>query len=101
MYKSEFNNPSCEIFIGKLKKHIVTIDEDFTCDSKLTREELKTALLSLKKGKSPGLDGLSFEFYILFWDIIQEPLFCMYCECAGQGDYNYETRSYTANSETR
>lgn len=87
MYKSEFNSLSCEIFIDKIKKHIVTIDEDLkkTCDSNLTREEIKTALFSMKKGKSPGIDGLSVEFYVHFWDIIQEPLFCLNCECVGQG----------------
>ena len=88
------------MFIGKIKKHI-TIDEGLKKMCDLTREELKTALFLLKKGKSPGIDGLSAEFYIHFWDIIQEPLFCMYCECVSQGDYNYETRSYIANSETR
>ena len=74
--------------LERLKKHIVTIDEDLgqTCDSRLTREEIKTALLSMKKGKSPGIDGLSVEFYIHFWDIIQEPLYCMYCECVGRGE---------------
>ncbi len=40
----------------------------------------------MKKGKSPGIDGLSVEFSVHFWDIIQEPLFYMYCECTGQGE---------------
>ena len=70
------------------KKHILTIDKDLekTCDSGLTREQIKNALFSIKRGKSPGIDGLSVEFYIHFWDIIQEPLFCMYCECVSRGE---------------
>lgn len=88
LYKSECNNFSCEIFIDKIKIFIATIDEDLkkTCDAKLTKEEIKTALFSMKKGRSPGIDGLSVEFYIHLWDIIQEPLFYMYCECVGQGE---------------
>ncbi len=82
LYKSEFKNSSCELFMDKIKKHMVTINEDLkkTCDSNLTREEVRAALFSMKKGKSPGIDGLSVEFYIHFRDIIQEPLFYMYCE---------------------
>lgn len=88
LHKSEFINPSGEMLISKIKKHIVTVDEDLkkTCDSNLTKEEIKTALFSMKKDKSPGVDGLSVEFYIHFWDIIQEPLFCMYSECVGRGE---------------
>lgn len=68
-------------------KSTVTTDEDLKkiCDSNLIRVELKTALFSMKKGKPP-VNGPSVEFYTNFWDIIQEPLVCMYCECVGQGE---------------
>ncbi len=35
----------------------------------------------MKKGKSPGIDGLSVEFYTHFWDTIKSPLVKMYKEC--------------------
>ncbi len=34
----------------------------------------------MKKGKSPGIDGLSVEFYTHFWDTIKSPLVIMYKE---------------------
>ncbi len=40
-----------------------------------------TAIRSMKKNKSPGTDGLSVEFYLCFWDMIENPLFEMYKEC--------------------
>lgn len=40
----------------------------------------------MKKGKSPGTDGLSVKFYTHFWDLIQVPLLCMYKECITQGE---------------
>lgn len=45
-------------------KTSVTIDKDLEkpCDSNLTKGEIKTAVFSMKKCKSPG--GLSVEFYI-------------------------------------
>lgn len=42
-------------------------------DRPFTEEELHTAVKSLNKGKSPGTDGLSPEFYIQFWEEIKAP----------------------------
>jgi len=44
-------------------------------DSEITLNEIKTA---------PGIDGLSVELYINFWDLIQNLLFYMYKECISQ-----------------
>jgi len=35
-----------------------------------TASELKAALLKKNKNKSPGDDGLPYEFYSIFWDLI-------------------------------
>ncbi len=35
----------------------------------------------MKKGKSPGPDGLSIEFYQHFWYILEELLFLMFNDC--------------------
>ena len=40
------------------------------CDKKLTTIEAYAALLKMNKGKSPGSDGLTVEFYSTFWDHI-------------------------------
>ena len=40
------------------------------CEGYLTVSEVKTALEGMAKGKSPGLDGLPAEFYLVFWDSI-------------------------------
>ena len=86
LYTSKFNDLLCETYISKLKEVVPAVEEDLQilCDSKVTINEIKTALFSMKKEKSPGIDGLSVEFYINFWEIIQKPLFCMYEECISQ-----------------
>lgn len=38
-----------------------------------TPEELFSALKSLNKGKSPGSDGITPEFYLQFWDSLCDP----------------------------
>lgn len=40
----------------------------------------------MNKGKSPGIDGLSVEFYPHFWESLPNPLLCLYKECISQGE---------------
>lgn len=35
----------------------------------------------MKKGKAPGTDGLTVEFYCAFWELIENALYGMYKEC--------------------
>ena len=44
-------------------------------DFPITENELHGALKSLKYGKTPGSDGLTVEFYKLFWQEIRIPVF--------------------------
>lgn len=40
-----------------------------TCDKPITSDELTVALKGMKCKKSPGVDGLTVEFYRAFWDL--------------------------------
>jgi len=86
LYTSKFDDCECKNLISKLIKNVPAIKDDFKtlCDSQITVNEIKTALFSMKKGKAPVIDGLSVEFYIHFWDLIQNPLFYMYKDCISQ-----------------
>ena len=53
-----------------LERHINA--EDFKiCGRKLTIEECTSAINMIKLNKSPGLDGLTVEIYLTFWDKIK------------------------------
>lgn len=54
-------------------------DDRKMCDSKITEEEIDEAIDQLSKGKSPGLDGLSSEFYKAFKNILTPILYEIYC----------------------
>ena len=53
-------------------------------DVPLSLGELHRAMLSMKKDKSPGLDGLPVAFYSMFWDDIGECLLTALQECASR-----------------
>ena len=44
-------------------------------DQEITKEELYTTLKNMKIGKAPGIDGMTVEFYMEFWEIIGDLLF--------------------------
>ena len=86
LYTSNFNGCTAEVFINKIERYIPTIDDSYMsfCDTDITKTEIRKALFSMKKGKAPGIDGLSMEFYVHFWEYIENPLFCMFTECIEQ-----------------
>jgi hypothetical protein len=46
-------------------------EEEKQCDECLSELELKNSLRQMKNGKSPGSDGLTAEFYKIFWNDIK------------------------------
>ena len=55
------------------------------CVADITEKELYSTLKSFSKNKSPGLDGLSAEFYLKFWPKIKDKLMDVYKEAFGNG----------------
>ena len=66
--------PVCDLneIVSKIETKDVTnqISEDL--DSDLSNDEVKFALFQMNKNKSPGLDGLTVEFYQSFWMVISD-----------------------------
>ena len=69
----------------KINKHMAREILNYTtakCDEnskkklekEITNKELKNALMETEKNKSPGMDGLPYEFYKEFWEIIGDDL---------------------------
>ena len=54
-------------------------------DTPITQDELFDAVMTLKGGKVPGIDGLSIEFYHKFWKVIAPFLIAMYQYSFDQG----------------
>ena len=45
----------------------ISADQKQSCEGLLTKDECFASLKQMAKGKSPGSDGLSAEFYLAFW----------------------------------
>ena len=62
----------------------------------LQKEELADALKQSQRGKSPGLDGLGYEFYRAVWEVVGDDFFAMKAVLASdllpESDRHGETR---------
>jgi hypothetical protein len=62
---------SADEYIQRLTpEQILTDIEKDSCEGEITMDECKMAVSNLKDNKSPGLDGITSEFYKMFWPII-------------------------------
>ena len=61
-----------------------------SCEGPITVEEVKKALTSMENNKSPGIDGLSTNFYKHFWPLLCEKLALVY-------NYAFETGCLTVS----
>lgn len=76
LYKSELMR--CDAFVNDntFFNGLSKVDKDscLEMDKVLTHLELEQALFSMKKGVSPGIDGLPVSFYKVFWSIMGKDL---------------------------
>lgn len=80
LYTAEHCDLDCaeQLFKGLPK---LDSDSKTALDSFLMFEELSSAVTQLSSGRSPGVDGLTSEFYKHFWDLIGVDLYEVFCEC--------------------
>ena len=58
-----------EFFLQKINKSLTQEQRD-NLDTAIGLEELRLALFDTKKNKTPGYDGLPYEFYQTFWHVL-------------------------------
>ena len=71
LYTSEkVNEKKQDKLLGKVKSKLSKEVSD-QLDAPITEEEVKKAIDSLPRGKSPGIDGFPVEFYKVYWTKIK------------------------------
>ena len=66
-------------------ENVLSEDMKEKCEGLFTREECFNAINNMKRNKSPGLDGLSIEFYAKFWPLIGDLMVDVYNESFERG----------------
>ena len=71
LYTQESIDEDKEMYLINLIHNKLDDIQMQTCDRDISVEELTNALKGMNKNKSPGIDGLTVEFYVKFWDILK------------------------------
>lgn len=74
-HANAFNTGLLAKFLDRIPGDKMSLSSFQLMAKEITREEIKTALLAMKKHASPGSDGLTVLFYEQFWPIIGEMVF--------------------------
>jgi hypothetical protein len=92
--KSDITEEECVNFLSKHVKNEPKLapDESMKCDGYLTKDECFTALQKMGNSKSPGMDGLTKEFYCTFWDKIGSLLVHIFNESYDKGSLSTSQR---------
>ena len=76
-YSNLYKKSNClsSSFLDGLKE-VPTLPEELqnVCEGKLEYSECFDVLQSFQKNKTPGNNGLTIEFYVVFWSLIGRPL---------------------------
>ena len=76
LYKAENNlhGPSQKELLKHVTKTLSDVDKQ-SLDQDFTKKEIREALHETQNGKTPGWDGLPYEFYKTFWSLLEEDFF--------------------------
>ena len=66
--KSGFQKEDINAYLSQMIITILTEEQSQTCGIPITEFELLNAQKSMSNNKSPGNDGLTTEFYEIFWE---------------------------------
>lgn len=92
LYSSEvnFDKNSCNLFLKGLKLPALSETEANHLGYPITLDELKRAAMEMKRGKSPGWDGIPPEVYVTFWEQLGPFMLAMIQDAIEAGDFfNY------------
>lgn len=72
LYESEnnFDKNDCNNFLNSIELSSLSSDDSAELDGPVTLQECEAAVKDMRKGKSPGPDGIPPEFYVTFWPLI-------------------------------
>ena len=71
LYSKDSTVQNDDIFLTGKSKSVLNEEEKGSCEGFITELECSNALKEMNNGKSPGSDGITVEFYKIFWNTIK------------------------------
>ena len=94
LYTSVSDEPpvACSQFLENVDLPTLSPEEIDFLNQPVTKDDLKASIKKSKNGKSPGSDGLTREFYIVFWNDVEELVFNSLIEAKQVGELSISQR---------
>ena len=92
---SAIDKEGCKRFLNSITLPRLSEEDGHVLGAPLTLNEIEVALKSMKKGKSPGRDGIPPEFYHKFWDKLGPYLLAMFQAAVDKGSFTKNTNKTT------
>ena len=70
LYDKDTGSIPSDEFLKSINSKMLTDEQPERLDTTITITEYFEALKSFQKNKMPGNDGLTIEFYLAFWDLV-------------------------------
>ena len=86
------NEEAVEKFIQNIQIPKLNDEEIAHCEGLITEHEASSAMMAMKNGSSPGSDGLTLEFFKVFWNKIKAPLIRSFNDSFNKGEMSYTQR---------
>jgi len=71
------NNDDIKVYIENTDVQKLNKADRDLCDQDIKEKEVEEAICNLKQDKTPGIDGLTPEFYKKFWEVLKRPFMAM------------------------
>ena len=81
LFSEDFIDEPCKERCLSGIQSTLSLEQRDSCEGPLSLTELSNALKSLDLNRSPGLDGLTVEFYLHFWDVLAPLLLRVANDC--------------------
>ena len=75
-------------FVSGIQLPMLNSAEAAALDEPISMEEVSEAILGMRKGKSPGFDGIPPEFYSTFWDCLGPSMLEMFQQAVEKGAFS-------------
>ena len=86
LYKEEkHDTKNMSNYIGFQNINKLSNENKELCDGLITEEECKRAVFAMQKNKTPGSDGISIEFFQVFWPQVKTLVVEALNECYSTG----------------
>ena len=89
LYSSEGSNEKAREYFGEFISKKVTDEHNAILNKKIEVSDIFSAIKSTKKNSSPGPDGIIYEFYREFFDIIKDDLLYIFSSGYSSGSLSY------------